>query len=745
MLTLGEEKEYGLLVHLVADMPAARMASRGLMDLRVARKVAALTGVAGPADGSEDAGGGQAWLADHRLLTMTELILGAPVRGTPPRAGVTDNGAFVRDGRRFAPAPDTAVEYQPIPNVALSRYGPDTKAALVLTGANRVLEPVTDAVQHAMAHILGHTDDPLLVLAVAQCLLQEVFQAQPVLVLNAIQAGLIQRALMLSAAVTEADPGGPRSLARVEFGWQDEPESPPEDVDLTARLWDSLVAPGTLFDSLGQQLSPAGSTPYLRPRPLSEFEQDGLHGSTGDAEARRRLVVQLRDSSEAQLAHSAPGTARCRLWVRRPSGRNPYVDVVVPRQRQIEVMLATLAHRLVDGLPSHPHAEVHPLRLPELDPARWRRESLLRRRAVLLAHYYAIRAAGWLAGMTALDRRRDRGSCARQCGALVEAARDLLDEDDPLRTQLSVFGLGYLLRYEVTRGGTAGFYPELADAVDRMIERAGHDGPGRAAVLEQLEMVLYDLNSARRAAAWHHLEQPRPAALTADMRRWWATARELRDQLIDDERERTYLDHDYAAFLIESADPAEVLAGLELLREVTPERERAARREGRWSSLRVAYRSYLRGLATALDERLDERTTGSPDPVRAADWARQAVQIADRVREHPETDTYLRRRADTGPGGPAVALDLAVFALLLDLAAARVAAVLSGGLDPDERHRAEVGAEDAVREVNAYLAAVRRGDDSPESLATLRMPLAQAEALTRHWADGARRAGGGSG
>lgn len=716
-------------MHLVADMPAARMASRGLMDLRVARKVAALTGVAGSAEGSEDAGGGQAWLSDHRLLTMTELILGAPVRGMPPRAGVLDNGVFVRDGRRFSPVADARVEYQPIPNVALARYGPDTRAALVLTGANRVLEPVTDAVRHAMDHLLGQIDDPLLLLAVAQCLLQEVFQAQPVLVLNAVQAGLIQRALMLSAAVAEADPDAERSLARVEFGWQEEPEAPPQDLDVTYQLWDALVAPGTLFDSLGQ-LSASGSLPYLRPRSLSEFEQDGLHSSTGDAEARRRLVVQLRDSSESQLAHSAPGTARCRLWVRRPAGRNPYVDVVVPRQRQIEVMLATLAHRLVDGLPTHPQSEVHPLRLPTLRPADWVQEGLLRRRAVLLAQYYAIRAAGWLAGMTALDRRRDRASCARQCLALVEAAHALLAEDDPLRTHLTVFGLGYRLRYEITRGTPAPYYPQLADAVDRMIERTRVDAPGRAAVLELLEMVLYDLNNARRAAGWHRIDQPRPELLTADMHRWWRVARELRDELLDDERERTYLDHDYAAFLIESEVPQEVLAGLELLREVTPERERAARREGRWSSLRVAYRTYLRGLATTLDGRLD--------PARAGKWAAQAVDIADRVREHPETDAYLRRRADTGTGGPAVTLDLAVFALLLDLAGARVAAVLSGELDLAWSEQAAQGAERAVREMNAYLGAVRRGDGSAESLATLTMPLAQAAALTERWTTGAR-------
>jgi hypothetical protein len=205
------------------------------------------------------------------------------------------------------------------------------------------------------------------------------------------------------------------------------------------------------------------------------------------------------------------------------------------------------------------------------------------------------------------------------------------------------------------------------------------------------------------------------------MRRWWVVARELRDQLIADESERTYLDHDYAAFLIESDDADEVLRGLDLLAMVTPERERAAEREGRWRSLRVAYRTYLRGLAVGLDRDLD--------PASRAAWATRATRIAARVRDHPETRTYLDRRTRTRRGGPPARLDRAVFALLLDLAGAWVAAVLSGALEDAAADKAAGRADRAVREMNAYLAAV---DDEQEP-GVLEMPRGQADELTRRW------------
>jgi hypothetical protein len=713
-------------MHLAAQMPPAKMGSRGLMELRIARKIAALSGIAGDPESSEDAGGGRAWLSDYRQLTMTELTLGAPVRAKSEDPLISDSGAFTRDGRRFVAVNGSKVAYLPIPNVALANYGPDTKAALVLTGANRVLEPVADAVLTAMEHLLAGLDDQLLLVAVAQCLLQEVFQAQPVLVLNGVQAGIIQRALMLPTSMVQSDEDGPREVARVELGWpKDEQWDSPRDLAVVYQLWDALVARGTLFDSLGQPVpADPDQKPYLRPLPLSRFEQDGLNTSTGDAEARMRLLVRLRDSSESQLAGSTPGAPRCRLWVRRPAGRNPCAEVVVPRQRQIEVLLAVTADRLELSHPDEPVDDERVMALPRLDPADWVEESLLRRRAVLLAHYYAIRAAGWIGGMTALGRRRDRTECVQRCAMLVDGARQLLDTDDPLRDRLVVFGLGYQLPYDATLGNAVAYYPELAATVDRVIDRVARTGFGQADLVEQLELVLFDLNNARRAASRGVVTEPSTERLTADMRRWWQVARELRDQLIADESERTYLDHDYAAFLIESDDAAEVLSGLDLLQRVTPERERAAEREGRWSSLRVAYRSYLHGLAVGLDRDLD--------PALRTDWAAQAVQVAAQVREHPETRAYLDRRSRTRPGGPPPRLDRAVFALLLDLAGAWVAAVLSGALPAAAADGAAGQADLAVKEMNDYLATVR-GEQDTGAPGVLAMPLAQADELTRRW------------
>ncbi|MBA2309895.1 MAG: hypothetical protein H0W01_11545, partial [Pseudonocardiales bacterium] len=159
------------------------------MELRIARKIAALSGIPGPPDGSDDAGRGRTWVSDYQFLTLTELTLGAPLRD-PARAGTADGGVFVRDGRRFRYEdldPDEEVDYAPIPNATLGEYGPGTKAALVLTGVNKVLEPLTAAVTEALADIRTQVDAPILLVAVGQCLLQEIFAAQPILLLHGIQ------------------------------------------------------------------------------------------------------------------------------------------------------------------------------------------------------------------------------------------------------------------------------------------------------------------------------------------------------------------------------------------------------------------------------------------------------------------------------------------------------------------------------------------------------------------------------
>ena len=100
----------GSIRHLPAEMPAAPTTARGQMDVRIARKVAALTGIAGPPGGSDDAGRGHLWFSDYRALTTTELSLGGPVVASPPPdagRGVVDAGLFRRNRSTFRMADDT--------------------------------------------------------------------------------------------------------------------------------------------------------------------------------------------------------------------------------------------------------------------------------------------------------------------------------------------------------------------------------------------------------------------------------------------------------------------------------------------------------------------------------------------------------------------------------------------------------------------------------------------------------------
>src|SRR5882724_7323640 len=105
-------------MHLAAQMPPAKIGSRGLMELRIARKIAALSGIPGDPHSSDDAGRGRSWLVDYRELTTTEITLGGPVI---PHGDTPDGGLFhrpERGGRRFRHVDGDAVDYAPIPNVA---------------------------------------------------------------------------------------------------------------------------------------------------------------------------------------------------------------------------------------------------------------------------------------------------------------------------------------------------------------------------------------------------------------------------------------------------------------------------------------------------------------------------------------------------------------------------------------------------------------------------------------------------
>ncbi len=672
--------------------------SRGLMELRIARKVAALGGIAGPADSTDDAGRGRAWLSDYRMLTTTELSIGGPVRQSSDADDRCDGGVFDRDGRRFRHV-DGDVDFMPIPNVTLRDYGPDTKAALVLTGVNKVLERVAEAVTDALADIRTQVDAPILLVAVGQCLLQEVFAAQPILLLHGIQASLIQRALMLPEPIVRHFADVRRPLARVEYGSERSRHiHAPRNLTIVYELWNSVVA-GTDLDGRGTL---HGTEPYLRAKPLCGYEQQNEQVAfTGNPELRERLVSQLRDASESSLTGKVPGAPRSCVLVVDSAAGQPSFEVTIPRQRQIELMLADVAPRLAPRLLDKPLQPGQDLALPRIDSELWRGKGLLHRRAALLAHYYSLRVAGLISGMTKFDHRLNRDECAQRCAALVDACAELLSADDPLQDQISAYALAYQQQYDASYGRDSYCYRPLASALNRMAQRVDRGETGRARLVEIMPLVLDDLGSTRYAVTVGVSGELSSEEITADLDRWWQVTRKLSRELVGDEQERSFVDLGYAGFLLDdsSADTA-ILRGLSLVTEVIDSRERSARKEGRWTTVRLGYMVYLRGLRIALQRRIvEERIPG---------WAAKAYEVTTKLSDHEETWRFLDQRTDARrPGG--VIYDIAALLLLVSLADGWVWAVRSGALDPGRHEKAATRADQAVRRLETYLEAVQAG------------------------------------
>jgi hypothetical protein len=685
-------------MHLAAPMPPARINSRGLMDLRVARKIAALSGIPGDPSASDDAGRGRAWLADYRQLSTTEITLGGPIVDDEHNP---DGGLFLRasgGGRRFRHRDGAHIDFAPIPNVAVQRYGPDTKAALVLAGANYVLRPVVEAVRVALAEICDQVNSPGLVVAVGLCLLQEAFAAQPILIRNAVQAAQIQRALLLvpRPEPLRANPQG-RPLSRIELagsGAEAKYDQCPEHLELIRSTWDGVLDDD--FYSEAGTLRPV-ATAKLRFKPAHGFEQNDAVATTGQPENREWALGLLEDLSEALLTGSVPGAPVSTIAIEDPPVGPPFAEVVVPRQRQVEHLMANVVRRLAPFDPREPIGPGQVLALPVLRAPAWAGRDLLTRRAVLLAHHYAVRAAGWLSGMTKLDNRRSREDCADRYRTLADAAGALLGPDDPLRDQLCAQSWGYLAQYGATFGRVER-YPELIEVLERLERRVAEGRGGKAILIELLPQVLANLRTVRRAVAAGSCEGPSPRRISADLERWWTTARRLRDELLHDPDERSHLDWGYANTLLDStSDDAALERGLALVSDVIASREANARREGRWIALRMGYLAQLRGVTEAL-----RRWADRPPTEAYRGYGRTAFEVARALTEREEIWTFLCQRADPDQPGQA-SYDGNALMMLILLSQGWLAVLRHATLSEEEASTARAHGEGVTRWLRRYL------------------------------------------
>jgi hypothetical protein len=220
---------------LPAQVPEIPVVRTQIVRARLARNIATLFGIRWTNSPYP-----LTWVCEYSALTVSEIARGAPINRVPVRIPDTSGPWSVIDrvivssgtnGGRSAPLPTE------IPTASLNRFGPDTKAALVLTAANVLLAPVTASIREAMSFLheragLSEHSEPARVVAWAALTL-DAYRTQPALVHAALQARRIQRANLHKwefnpdlLALAHCEVGGDATLAEVE------PRTHPSDFHL---------------------------------------------------------------------------------------------------------------------------------------------------------------------------------------------------------------------------------------------------------------------------------------------------------------------------------------------------------------------------------------------------------------------------------------------------------------------------------------------------------------------------------
>ena len=570
----------GVLPIVVPDMPEARSE---IVPARLARKVAPLFGVPWP-DGPF---GHRTWVCDYNKVTLSEIARGAPLpsRGQVAWAkdAVTCGWAVV--DRIGVNAPGATLP-NVIPNATLNRFGPDTKAAVLLTAANRLLEPVTAAVRTAVGALAAASGGPLprraRVTAWA-ALVIEVFRTQPALVAAAIRARTVQRELLVdwhlplagaSVALTRCEVSGPEP---------DEPRNPascPRELDLV----DGTVA-------------------------LLGVEHPD---EVADRLLRELIAIGTRQSSS-------------HLWLSERVPDQLVVEALIPPTELVNRFVCQVAPLLNDGSDGEPvlprvPADVELLGAP-----------LLVRRSVLLSVLAVLRDLRF----GTEQRERTRGVLVPVLERLAGLAGRVLGPDDPAGAlvRCRMADMVVQTRRHDLRHGLAGPLAELMSAVERCVALLDEGVLDRGGAAEAISSANVEINIVRRTNATRAgSELPAPAELDAWLRGSWAAFRRAveidpvagapaaagTDGANDPWRPVGHHLHNYASYLAtHPADDGELRAAVDLFEHaVLPARELYWKRAHSFHPLRQSLQTASRATTT-----LSRRAAAAGDTESARHWA----------------------------------------------------------------------------------------------------------------------------
>jgi hypothetical protein len=616
-------------------VPDVEVPRSDVVAARIARKVGPLFGVVW-----EQNPFGCTWVCDFGRITLAEIARGAPypardvqadLDARPVQGGTASRNAephmWLPAGRavwtpRRGPTPAS------IAHATLNRYGPDTKAAVVLAGANRLLQDVTVAVGEVSRYLASENTSAEIRLAVWAGLVLEAFRGQPALVAAAIQARAIQRALTTPWGQHLWLPGLADS-ARCEFGAAgvDAPPADPPGQELASpQVPTSFDVVDATLPLLGLPL-PAAEGPLL--------SQGEMLDDIATRWCHRLLQIGYPGRGITWVDEATPGHRSVQTYVRVGSAIAPFVAEVfsalpiadTPGKR---VQVAQVS-RLLTGV----------------DAGRLSRLSL--RAHLITAHVLANYLRFYDDLLVA--QPEVRVATRALCGDAATAAARFLGPDDPVTLLLAGY-TAYCQAWDLSRSGNletaerVGAITDLAKQLDQLTRawRAGALDPGTTSYLLEIGvMALSRLDAADSDLAnlWRN----------AMLSRGVDPERDLDDPATLPAPQRYHLQN-YAAFLAWGAASADDLReALTALRACVQVREQVAEGElAEYNAKFTSARTSRQAAAAIVGRLLGQLDPAGGTPAQAAEYHDLLAEGVGHARvaiENPATATMLAAdRAD---------------------------------------------------------------------------------------------------
>lgn len=584
----------------IPDIPETRAE---IVPARLARKVGPLFGVSW----DDSPFGHRTWVSDYSRITLSEIARGAPL---PTRAQSAQLAGLGGEPWRIVErigitAHDGALPNE-IANATLNRFGPDTRAAVVLTATNRLLDPVRRAIEAALDLLVaedGSTLAPELRLAAWTVLIIETFRSQPALVVAGISARAIQRELVTAWQLPLASRLGGMPLTRCEVSAPDRPVSPSQPCDL------EFVDATFVALALNSTAGPA----VVRRTRHDEIVERLLR--------RLRAAGTLQDASHLWLSERRDGELVVEALVPPTQLTHDFVSQFLP----VEAELATLP------------------RIPS--PDEFRRLPMLTRRALLIALLGVLRHVQSLP-----DRReRTRAGVVAALSAIAALAHDGLATDDPVRPVVqcrTALMTVQTLRHDTSNDLKAAV-PELLTAADDCIAAYRTGLLDRGGAAEIISAANIEINAVRRMNATDPAAGlPSPRDLDIWLRASWLafldTLEVTPDELARPDPERLgligYHLQNYAAFLSWHPDSGgDLHDSVRLFRDVVlPARELFFARGGGFEPLRHALQ-----VASRATGKLAASAVGAGDVETGRTWAALGLTWIRRALADPSTVDLL--------------------------------------------------------------------------------------------------------